>query len=119
MSSATIMHGPGAVVVDRLACLDEASVCGASSIGGAGHSPGGAVCGQSPASHGPSHHGALAGGLSGDYLDPDHRTASDSTPCDCSFFSSATGVSLVSVHTHHLYESRWGFFRTPLKMSER
>ena len=63
---------------------------------------GGSVCGQSQASHDPSH-GALAGGFPGDDLDSGNRTASNPTPCDCSFSSSATGVGPLRVHTHDLY----------------
>src|SRR5713226_3201018 len=106
-------------LVDCLARLDTGGICSASSTGPGRGFPGGAVCGQSQAGNDSSHHGALAGSLPGDYLDPGHRTPSDPTPCDCSFSPSATGVGLVGVHTHHLYETLWGFFRTPLKMSER
>src|SRR6266446_6207648 len=90
--------------------LDAAGVCGASSTGPGWGRPGRAVCWQSQASDDPSHDGALAGGLPGDYLDDCGRTASDTMPCDCSFSPSAAGVGLVSVHTHHLYETLWGFF---------
>ena len=80
---------------------------------------GAALAGLYAASHDPSHHGALAGGFPGDDLDPGNRNASDPTPCDCSFSSSATGVGPLRVHTHDLYATVWGFSRTPVKMSER
>ena len=48
-------HGTGAFVVDRLARLDEASVCRASSSGSARRLPGRTVCGQSQGRHDPAH----------------------------------------------------------------
>ncbi len=49
-------HGLGAVVVARLARLDAAGVCRASSVGSARRFPGRTVCGQSQACHDPAHH---------------------------------------------------------------